>query len=70
MAPRLRRPEVNATINICSRTLAGELSLEIQVAHHPSFQLTHPKSQETISVWAGELELDILVGFGIDPKHT
>jgi hypothetical protein len=69
MAPRLRRPEVNATINICSRTLVGELSPEIQVAHHPSFQLTHPKSQETIPAWAAELELDILVGFGIDPKY-
>jgi len=69
MAPRLRRPEVNATINICSRTLAGELSPEIQVAHHPSFQLTHPKSQETIPAWAAELQLDILVGFGINPKY-
>ena len=69
MAPRLRRPEVNATINICSRTLTGEQSAANQVAHHQSFQLTHPKSSETIPTWAAELELDILVGFGINPKH-
>ena len=69
MAPRLRRPEVNATINICSRTLTGAPSPAIQVAHHPSFQLNHPKSQDTIPAWAAELELDILVGFGVDPKY-
>lgn len=69
MAPRIRRAEVNATINICSRTLTGALSPAIQVAHHPSFRLTHPKSPETIPIWAAELELDILVGFGVDPKH-
>lgn len=69
MAPRLRRPEVNATINICSRTFTGAQSPANQVAHNQSFQLTHPKSTETIPNWAAELELDILVGFGIDPKH-
>jgi hypothetical protein len=69
MAPRLRRPEVNATINICSRTFTGEQSAAIQVAQHQSFQLIHAKSQETIPNWAAELELDILVGFGIDPRY-
>jgi hypothetical protein len=69
MAPRLRRPDVNAPIHICSRTLTGEQSTAIQVAHHQSIRLTHAKSQETIPSWAAELELDILVGFGIDPKY-
>ena len=69
MAPKLRRPEVDAAINICSRSLTGAHSAAVQVAHHHSFQLIHPKSPETIPVWAAELELDILVGFGVDPKH-
>jgi hypothetical protein len=69
MAPRLRRPEVNAPIHICSRTLTGEQSAAVQAAQHQSFQLIHAKSQETIPSWAAELELDILVGFGIDPKY-
>jgi len=69
MAPRLRRPEVDAAVHLCSRTLTGEQSAAIEVANHQRLQLVHPKSPETIPVWADELELDILIGFGIDPKR-
>lgn len=63
------RPEVDATITICSRTLTGEQSAALQVANHQPFKLKHPKSRETIADWVSELELDILIGFNIDPKR-
>lgn len=62
-------PEVDATITVCSRTLVGEQSAALQVANRQTFNLKHPKSRETIADWASELELDILIGFNIDPKR-
>lgn len=67
MAPRLRRPEVNASMHLCSRTLTGEQSPAGQAATHQQFQLVRPKSPETIPNWTEELQLEILVGFGINP---
>lgn len=69
MNPKLRRAEVRATITLCSSTLVGAQSVAVQVANHHSLLLTHPKSAETIQAWVEELELDILVGFNLDPKR-
>lgn len=69
MTPRLRRAEVRATITLCSSTLVGAQSVAVQVANHQPLVLAYPKSAETIQAWVEELELDILVGFNLDPKR-
>jgi hypothetical protein len=71
MAPqsKMKRPEVDAAMTICSRTLTGEQSLAVQVATHHQYQLTRPKSGELLKDWIPELELDILTGFNVDPSR-
>lgn len=69
MAPKARRPEVRATITLCSKTLLGNQSVAVQVANRQPFVLVHSKSAETIQAWVDELELDLLVGFNLDPKR-
>jgi hypothetical protein len=71
MAPQtnVKRPEVDAAMTICSRTLTGEQSLAVQVAAHHPYQLTRPKSGEVLKDWIPELELDILAGFNVDPSR-
>jgi hypothetical protein len=69
MAPKLRRPEVDASIHICSRSLIGTQSVAVQVGNRAPHQLRREKSPETIQVWTDELELDILTGLNVDPKR-
>lgn len=61
--------EVDATLVLCSRTLRGEQSPAVQVANRLPFILKHPRNRETIADWVSELELDILIGFNVDPKR-
>lgn len=68
MAPRLIRPAVNATMTLCSRTVTGDQSVAVQVANHQPFQLVNPRSPLTIQPWADMLEIDVLIGFNVDPK--
>jgi hypothetical protein len=67
--PKMKRPEVDAAMTICSRTLTGEQSIAVQVATHHQYQLTRPKSGEVLKDWIPELELDILTGFNVDPNR-
>ena len=68
MTPK-RRPDIQAPITLCSRTLVGDQSVAVRVANHQPFILKRKKSGDHLQSWLEELELDILVGFNVDPKR-
>lgn len=64
------RPELKLTLSLCSRTLSDTQSPVIKVANKTQQQLTQKRqSKQPIDDWADDLELEILVAFGIDPKR-